>query len=334
MILIIYLVIFFCVTCCVWKKKECFALNAKSLHKQRLFILAILFPFFSSLYFMLFLGQPYPFKLDADGYNNFLELNKFSLGLMALSPILGAFVVSAHRSIQTAKQIEETEKKNKVDIYHINKKFIFEQLNMFTVNNTEKISSITSFYMLFFYTNNEYSDSFRDDNIAKLNAYIKNIVNGIKLLKNGDFTHVLSKNNTILDKSNTDIEKTIHGIESQISELKYFFKIISVEEYKNLDEVYKDILSERDNIISKNNMNHLHCYILNKCNNDNIPIISDEQVNHLYMKLWARWLYEMKIFTNIIIELTLIIKVNHTLLLPSLEQLSLLLSEIEENIND
>lgn len=103
---------------------------------------------------MLFLGQPYPFKLDAGEYNNFLEINKFSLGLMALSPILGAFVVSAHRSIQTEKQIEETEKKNKVDVYYANKKFIFEQLSMFTVNKTEKILSITSFYMLFFHANN------------------------------------------------------------------------------------------------------------------------------------------------------------------------------------
>lgn len=327
--LIIYMVIFLCVISCVWKKKKYFSLNAKSLHKQRLFILVILFPFFSSLYFMLFLGQPYPFKLDAGGYNNFLEINKFSLGLMALSPILGAFVVSAHRSIQTEKQIEETEKKNKVDIYYANKKFIFEQLSMFTVNKTEKISSITSFYMLFFHANNEYSDHFRNDSIDKLNSYIKNIINEIELLRKCDFIYVLSKNNTVLDESNIHIENKIRDIEHQVIDLKDFLKLSCEQKYNNLEIVYKDILRGRDDIIAKNNMDNL----FGKSVGDNNFIISQEQVNNFYDKLWVMWIYEMKTFSNIIIELILIINIKHSPLFSSLKRLDLLFCEIEREIN-
>lgn len=92
-------------------QRDKFMLNSDSLHKQWLFRLAIAFPLVSSVYFIAWLGAPYPFRWDAYGYSTFLEINKFSLGILALSPILGAFVVSAHRSIQTTKQIEVTEKK-------------------------------------------------------------------------------------------------------------------------------------------------------------------------------------------------------------------------------
>ncbi|EJF7713429.1 hypothetical protein M8697_003703, partial [Providencia rettgeri] len=125
------------------RHKEKFTLNEESLHKQWLFRLAVIFPIISSLYFMVCLGSDYPFKHDADGYNNFLEINKFSLGILALSPILGAFVVYAHRSYQTElqiktakEQLEEAQKKNRIDIYFSKRKFINEQLSsIITVND-------------------------------------------------------------------------------------------------------------------------------------------------------------------------------------------------------
>lgn len=135
MILIIYFVTILFIVVWIWNRKNKFALNEESLHKQWLFWLAILFPLFSSLYFMLTLGFEYPPNIDIDGFNNFLNMHKFSLGILTLSPILGAFVVSAHRSYQTdiqiktaKEQLEEAQKKNKIDIYLSKKKNIYEQL--------------------------------------------------------------------------------------------------------------------------------------------------------------------------------------------------------------
>ena len=109
--LVIYIIICLCIGIWICVQRDKFMLNSDSLHKQWLFRLAIAFPLVSSVYFIAWLGAPYPFRWDAYGYSTFLEINKFSLGILALSPILGAFVVSAHRSIQTTKQIEVTEKK-------------------------------------------------------------------------------------------------------------------------------------------------------------------------------------------------------------------------------
>ncbi|HGN9119521.1 TPA: hypothetical protein ACK1SE_002448, partial [Proteus mirabilis] len=135
MILIIYFITILFIGVWIWSRKNKFALNEESLHKQWLFWLAILFPLFSSLYFMLTLGFGYPPNIDIDGFNNFLNMHKFSLGILTLSPILGAFVVSAHRSYQTdiqiktaKEQLEQAQKKNQVDLYFSIKKNIIEEL--------------------------------------------------------------------------------------------------------------------------------------------------------------------------------------------------------------
>lgn len=153
MSLIIFIIISLRVGLWIWEQRDKFILNSDSLHKQWLFRLAIAFPLISSLYFILWLGAPYPFRFDAHGYSAFLEINKFSLGILALSPILGAFVVSAHRSLQTEKQIktaekqlEEAQKKNKVDIYFSQRKFIIEQLNNIQISYYGKIDNASYLY--------------------------------------------------------------------------------------------------------------------------------------------------------------------------------------------
>lgn len=149
MSLIIYIIISLCISCLVWKQRNRFILNPDSLHKQWLFRLAIIFPLVSSVYFIAWLGAAYPFRWDAYGYSTFLEINKFSLGILALSPILGAFVVSAHRSIQTTKQIEVTEKKNIADLYYSKRKFIIEQLEDLTFQFPHRIDNANYIYGLF-----------------------------------------------------------------------------------------------------------------------------------------------------------------------------------------
>ncbi|HHN8402268.1 TPA: hypothetical protein ACYSBI_004002 [Morganella morganii] len=157
--LVIYIIICLCIGIWICVQRDKFMLNSDSLHKQWLFRLAIIFPLVSSVYFILWLGAPYPWRFDAYGYSTFLEINKFSLGILALSPILGAFVVSAHRSIQTTKQIEVTEKKNKVDIYFSTRKYINEQLNLFKTIDNEEIHQPNALYNKAFNLTNNHEDT-------------------------------------------------------------------------------------------------------------------------------------------------------------------------------
>lgn len=157
--LLIFIIISLCIGLWIYVQRDKFMLNSDSLHKQWLFRLAIAFPIVSSLYFIVWLSAPYPPRWDAYGYNTFLEINKFSLGILALSPILGAFVVSAHRSIQTTKQIEVTERKNKVDIYFSTRKYINEQLNLFKTIDNEEIRQPNALYNKAFNLTNNHEDT-------------------------------------------------------------------------------------------------------------------------------------------------------------------------------
>lgn len=181
MSLIIFIIISLCIGCWVWKQRNRFILNSDSLHKQWLFRLAIAFPLISSVYFIVWLGAPYPFRFDAYGYNVFLEINKFPLGILALSPILGVFVVYSHRSLQTEKQIktvekqlEEAQKKNKVDIYFSQRKFIIEQLENIQIPHYGKIENANHTYDKFLKFDN-YDNKLITTSFSLINSKIEQL---------------------------------------------------------------------------------------------------------------------------------------------------------------
>lgn len=62
------------------------------------------------------------------GYEKFLQISKLPLGILASGLAAAAFIASIHRSIQTAKQIEETQVKNKADLYYAHLKFFIDHL--------------------------------------------------------------------------------------------------------------------------------------------------------------------------------------------------------------
>ncbi|HHZ8353536.1 TPA: hypothetical protein ACWMJN_002138 [Morganella morganii] len=151
-------------------------LNSDSLHLQYLFQLSVLLPLVSSVYFMVWLGSEYPFRLDSTGFNSFLNIQKFPLGILALSPILGAFVVYIHRSIQTTKQIEVTEKKNKVDIYLSQRKFVIEKLKNIKIAHYGKISNASDIYDRFIGFDN-YNNELMKNSFEMINSKIKCVYN-------------------------------------------------------------------------------------------------------------------------------------------------------------
>ncbi|HCK7311308.1 TPA: hypothetical protein N0X39_001910, partial [Proteus mirabilis] len=122
---------------CIWWNWDVVKLNSHSLHLQWLFWIAVIFPILSCVYFGSIIWYEYPLEVSKNGYNNFLEISKLPLYLLAGSPILGAFVASAHRSYQTdiqiktaEKQLIEAQKKNKVDMYISNKNYILKELSL------------------------------------------------------------------------------------------------------------------------------------------------------------------------------------------------------------
>lgn len=107
--------------------KKWYKLDHHPLNKQWLFWLAIGVPAAISLILMT-VWFKYPFDPSPSGYTYFFENSKLPFGILAAGVAAAAFVASIHRSIQTAKQIEEAQVKNTADLYYAHLKFFIEQL--------------------------------------------------------------------------------------------------------------------------------------------------------------------------------------------------------------
>lgn len=247
---IIYCFISLCITFWAWKKRKRFSLNSDSLQKQWLFRLAIVFPLISSLYFILWLSAPYPFQFDANGYNSFLEINKFSLGILALSPILGAFIVYAHRSIQMAKQIEITEKKNKVDLYFLSRKNINELLSSVKTSADEEIFQSNLLYTKAFDLKSNYEDTENPDFYDYLNESIGSCYNTFLTIR--DSIHDVDnfkKSNINSNEVFITVGKEIIRISKSIDIVKEF---LNFKVNPNLDlanKCVKFFVDNRDSIL-------------------------------------------------------------------------------------
>lgn len=203
-------------------------LDELSLHKQPLFWLLIASPVIISVTLWAIISPEYKLEWTAHGYAGLIKYGQLPLTILTLSPILGAFVISAHRSIQTAKQIEETEKKNNIDIYFANKKFIYEQLSYVKTVNGEIIGKPTSLYLSVYKTNGNHSD-------VKINT-IYNLINMelenkdfdsdfLSEMKSTDVYDIINDNNKS-QMLKVDIERYVISIDIFLSAIK---KIIYLE---------------------------------------------------------------------------------------------------------
>ncbi|MDR2243282.1 MAG: hypothetical protein LBE28_10980 [Providencia alcalifaciens] len=163
---------------CIWWNWDVVKLNSHSLHLQWLFWIAVIFPILSCVYFGSIIWYEYPLEVSKNGYNSFLEISKLPLYLLAGSPILGAFVASAHRSYQTDIQIKtakeqlvEAQRKNKVDIYLARRKYIIERLQSLTLEKVKKIEDANYFYDSFY----KFCDYTDELNIEQYNCIRENI---------------------------------------------------------------------------------------------------------------------------------------------------------------
>lgn len=330
MSLIIFVIISLRVCLWIWEQRDKFILNSDSLHKQWLFRLAVVFPLVSSLYFIVWLGAPYPFRFDAYGYNAFLEINKFSLGILALSPILGVFVVYTHRSLQTEKQIktaetqlEEAQNKNKSDIYYLKRKFINEQLLSITTTNNEKINRPTSLYLKSFEIGN-LNDKKLDIVIDEMESHLQSL--DTLMILNDTFNTLDS---FVICANNTENKKQLDKISSRFIEADHYILNIKIDLYienkLSIYDEYKKILSEYAEIY-KNNKEQI----------DSGDFSTDLylDIKYKYINIYRNTIHYISDIVNIISEVIIVLYPDYNInsMLPSLKKAKSIIIEHQNGL--
>lgn len=201
-------------------------LDESSLHQQPLFWLLITLPVIVSITLWSIISSEYKLEWTAHGYAGLIKYSQLPLMMLALSPILGAFVISAHRSLQTAKQIEIANiqlkvntDKNKVDKFYSDKKDLYELIGYMRSCNGEKILNVGSILLKAFDIKN-YEKQVNDDFIELINKFIA------ILDVHMDIGKTIVERNHIL--SNYGDEDHFHNfrvfqIETEIKKIKKFF---------------------------------------------------------------------------------------------------------------
>ncbi|MEX0440640.1 hypothetical protein KDV52_18940, partial [Providencia rettgeri] len=165
--------------CLLKKRKWKFWLDESSLHVQPLFWFLVFLPLIISGIAWVLVAQDYELDVSTNGYSRLMENAKFPFLILALSPILGAFVTSAHRSLQTElqiktakEQLEEAQRKNKFDLYHSNKKFLKEEILSLRTKNDEGIIQVNQLYYKMFFIFDNHTDILIDSFFIDLNSYL------------------------------------------------------------------------------------------------------------------------------------------------------------------
>ncbi|MEQ4699295.1 hypothetical protein AB7W46_00865 [Providencia rettgeri] len=175
--------------CLLKKRKWKFWLDESSLHVQPLFWFLVFLPLIISGIAWVLVAQDYELDVSTRGYSRLMENAKFPFLILALSPILGAFVTSAHRSLQTELQIKtaktqlnEIQKKNKVDLYYSSRKYISEQLQSIQDRNNEPIKRPTTLYMSAYTISDDYNDEVKHDFYQLINSYLIDLIYNLDIL--------------------------------------------------------------------------------------------------------------------------------------------------------
>lgn len=225
-ILLIILVPAILFLCLLKKRKWKFWLDESSLHVQPLFWFLVFTPLIISVIAWVLVAQDYELDVSANGYSRLMENAKFPFLILALSPILGAFVTSAHRSLQTAKQIEianvqlETTKiKNKVDKFYSDKKDLYELIGYMRSSNGEEILNVGSILLKAFDIKN-YEKKVNSDFIKLINKFIDSVNIHMDIGKK-----VIEQNYALSNYESEDIFHSfrLYQIEKELKKIKKYF---------------------------------------------------------------------------------------------------------------
>lgn len=195
------------------KKKKLFLLDENSLQSQPLFWTVIALPLAVGVMLWAAVAHEYELEWSTSAYSRLMINAQFPFVILALSPILGAFVMYGHRSLQTftqinatnkqidtaskqletaRKQFEEVQKKNKVDIYLAKRKFIKEELSVISTKNNEKISKVNSLYLALFFVEDNYKDVINHNYFDSINNILIKLHDKLNILFKETPSEVLS----------------------------------------------------------------------------------------------------------------------------------------------
>lgn len=127
-----------------------FKLNAEGLLAQGWFQVIATSGVFYTLIFLYIAAGNRKISLTSDGLKIFISQAQMPLGILSAMALLILLVSRVHSSLQTQKQIEETQKKNDIDLYilqkqdftnNINEQFIFLNKKQYFMHPDAKISS-------------------------------------------------------------------------------------------------------------------------------------------------------------------------------------------------
>lgn len=113
-------------------------LTHKNLLKQPLFIASVALPFYMFIIYGIWAWKDHNINLTSDGFNNFLEISRLPLIILASSVPLAAIVSNIHRTIQTEAQINSSEIKNSIDRHLSHEKNFVDKIKemaTFTMQN-------------------------------------------------------------------------------------------------------------------------------------------------------------------------------------------------------
>lgn len=152
-----------------------FALDHRSLGHQPLFWMAMGLPVLLFFYFGWFSWKGSSLQWDQDGFNNFINSSRLPLGLLALTIPFTVLITSMHRSIQTAKQIEEAQVKNTADRHFAHMKFFIDELE-----KIEIIRSPIALYSVIFPNAKENDFSWESEPIQDLIELNEQIISSVR----------------------------------------------------------------------------------------------------------------------------------------------------------
>lgn len=282
--------------CLLKKRKWKFWLDESSLHVQPLFWLLVFIPLIISGIAWALVSQDYELNVSTSGYSRLMENAKFPFLILALSPILGAFVTSAHRSLQTElqiktakEQLEEAQKKNKVDMFFLKKKQTIDYLNSIRYQENEGISNPISLYNKCFSYKSEYE-------VNEVTLLYSTLNNEIK-----ELSRLYEK---IINWESYHMHKHIYAHDNQII-------------LQKLSEKFTDIYNL---VYYKNNKSHLAFYKYTKSISDTL-INNKENIKNVLLGMYIELLHDLYIDLSKVI---LIIVEIITVLCPTKDIQSLL----------
>ncbi|MCE9841051.1 hypothetical protein LZ636_15325 [Proteus terrae] len=250
------------------EKRSLFSLDERNLQSQPMFWSAIASPLIVGVLLFAVISPNYDLNFTFDAYKTFMEIAQLPSVILALSPILGAFVMYAHRSYQTDIQIKtakeqlgEAQNKNKIDRYFSKRKSIYDQLSLIRTENNEKIINPVGLYLDSFITNN-YEDNISNEFLDKVNLSISKINKHISILNQYVCYSNVFQYKFKEIKFGENLIYSIHDFEHLDREIKrikeLFYLKCDSSDLKSSISIYKkycNVIDEIDNQNIQNNMN-------------------------------------------------------------------------------